>query len=199
MASHEPTEELREAQKRFARFRAGETPDRVFTYPVPHPSGHTGFCFCEGSVFSIVLFSLKAVVLRLALALPFSAPKIWLLRRLGMRVGRNVSISPGAYIDPNYPELVTIEDDVCVGLEARILTHEFRMDEFRAGKVILRRGAIIGGFSIVACGVEIGELATVAGGAVVARDVPPGSTAIGNPARIVKTPGLEADSRQQDG
>jgi len=199
MAPEKPAEELKEAQKRFARFRAGETPERVFTYPISHPADASGFCFCEGSVFSIVLFSLKAAVLRLALGLPFNAPKIWLLRRFGAKVGRQVFISPGAHIDPSYPDLLTFEDRVFIGLEAKIMTHEYRINEFRAGRTILRKGAVIGGFSIIACGVEVGELATVAGGAVVARDVPPGSTAIGNPARIVKTPGLDDEPERQDG
>jgi acetyltransferase-like isoleucine patch superfamily enzyme len=190
--------DLQEAQNRFRRFLAGETEERVFTHPIRHPAYPTGFCFCEGSILGIILFSIKATALRLALALPFNAPKVWLLRRLGAKVGRNVLISAGAYIDPNYPELLTIEDEVCIGIDAKILTHEFRIDEFRAGKVILRRGAVIGGFSIIACGVEIGEFATVAAGAVVRRDVPSAATAIGNPARIVKAHGEEAEAAQHD-
>jgi acetyltransferase-like isoleucine patch superfamily enzyme len=53
---------------------------------------------------------------------------------------------------------------------------------------------VIGGFAIIGCGVEIGENAVVAGGAVVGRDVPPGKLAIGNPARMVPlvNPGKEA-------
>ena len=190
---------LDEARDRFRQFRRAETPDRVFTHPIRHPSFPTGFCFCEGSVLGILLFSLKAVLLRLVLALPFNAPKVWFLRRLGAKVGKNVSISAGVYVDPNYPELLTIEDEVCIGIEARIMTHEFRIDEFRAGRVILRRGSLIGGFSVIACGVEVGERATVAGGAVVARDVPPGATAIGNLARIVNKGAAGATQEPEHG
>jgi maltose O-acetyltransferase len=60
------------------------------------------------------------------------------------------------------------------------------MTEFRAGKVIIRRRAVIGGFSLIAPGVEIGEGAEVAGAAVVAVDVPADTIATGNPAFIWK-------------
>jgi acetyltransferase-like isoleucine patch superfamily enzyme len=40
-------------------------------------------------------------------------------------------------------------------------------------------------YAIIACGTEVGENASVAAATALARDVPPGATAIGNPARIV--------------
>ena len=89
--------------------------------------------------------------------MPWNCGKIWILRRLGARVGNGVYFAIGTWIDPNFPELLTIEDDVFFGMGAKIFTHECRIDEFRAGKVLIRRGAFIGGFAIIACGVEIGE------------------------------------------
>ena len=84
-----------------------------------------------------------------------------------------------------FADLLTIEDGVFIGAFARITLHEYRVDEFRAGRVLIRKGAFIGGSALIGCGIEIGEGATVAAGAGVGRDVPPGATAIGNPARIV--------------
>ena len=72
-----------------------------------------------------------------------------------------------------------------VGVGVKIALHEFRPREFRAGRVIIRKGAVVGGFALIGHGVEIGEGAVVAGGAVVGRDVPPSKLAIGNPARIM--------------
>jgi acetyltransferase-like isoleucine patch superfamily enzyme len=91
------------------------------------------------------------------------------------------------WIDPLFPELLTVEDNVFIGREARIGMHTFSANEFRAGKVLIRSGAVIGAFSIVGPGVEVGSGATVAVAAVVGRDLPAGSTALGNPARIVKS------------
>jgi len=178
--------DLKEAYRQLHEFRRGETAKRLFVHPTCHPSQPTGFCYCEGSLWRAARFYTKAFLLGFVFKLPFNGPKVWMLRRLGARVGRNVYISAGTWIDPMFPELLTIEDGVFFGMGAKIFNHEFRIDEFRAGKVIIRRGAFVGAFAVVACGVEIGERAVVAACSVVARDVPPGATLISSPPRIVK-------------
>jgi len=169
---------------RFRAFLAGETSERIFTHPTGHPSQPTGFCPCDRSLAPRLWFYLKATALVLALKSPFNSLKIRLLRRLGACIGRNVYISVDAWIDPTFPQLLTIEDSVLIGVGVRLFLHEFRRDRFQAGRVIIRKGVIIGGFAIIGDGVEIGEGAVVAAGAVVGRDVPPGMMAIGNPARM---------------
>ncbi len=130
-------------------------------------------------------FYIKAALLNFLLALPFNRLSVWALRKLGARIGRNVVLSPGVWIDPMFPDLLTIEDDVLLGVGVRIAFHEFRATEFMAGRVTLGKGSLIGGFSLIGPGVRVGQGATIAGGAVVARDVPPNSIAGGNPARVV--------------
>ena len=88
-------------------------------------------------------------------------------------------------IDPTFPEFLTIEYVVIVGVGAKIFLHLFNPDDFQAGRVVLGKKAVIGGFALIGLGVEIGEGAVVAAGAVVRRDVPAGMAAIGNPAQIV--------------
>ncbi len=44
--------------------------------------------------------------------------------------------------------------------------------------------AVVGAGAVLLPGVEIGEAATVAAGSVVTRDVPPGATVLGTPARV---------------
>jgi acetyltransferase-like isoleucine patch superfamily enzyme len=50
----------------------------------------------------------------------------------------------------------------------------------------IRRGARIGGAAVLLPGIEIGEEAFVGAGAVVLRDVAPGSVVVGNPARAIR-------------
>ena len=172
--------------QKFNDFLAGKTGERVFTHASGHPSQPTGFCPCDRGALAVLWFYFKATLLVTLLKLPFNGLKISLLRRLGARIGRHVFLSVDAWIDPAFPQLLTIEDDVMVGVGARIAMHEFGQDQFRAGRVTIRRGAIIGGFALIGYGVEIGAEATVAGGAVVQRDVPPHMIAIGNPARVLR-------------
>lgn len=180
--------DLSEAKKRLNEFLSGKTDDRIFAHPTCHPSSPTGFCACDGPLLKRLWFYTWAGLLELLLSLPFNRPKLWFLRRLGATIGNRVYISAKAWIDPLFPMLLTIEDDVFVGVGAKIATHEFRIDEFRAGKVIIRKEAMIGAFSIIGCGVEIGERATVAAGAIVGRDVPPGATIINAPRIVKKSP-----------
>lgn len=181
----EKREHLKAARKRLKAFVRGETDEKLFAEPTGHPSSPTGFCFCDHSLFKTLIVCFKAFFLEVILRLPFNGPKIRLLKAMGANIGKNVYISAKAWIDPTYPELLTIEDNVFIGMEARILFHEFRIDEFRVGKVVLRSGCFVGGCAVIGCGTEIGEGATVAAGAMVGRDVPPHSTMIGNPGRII--------------
>ena len=183
--SHPPPD-LTDAYRRLRAFRLGQTDQRVFTHPTCHPSEATGFCPCEGSFWKASWLYAKGALLGLVFRLPSNGLKVWLLRRLGARVGRKVFFSAGVSIDPLFPELLTIEDNVFFGVGAKVFLHEFGVDEFRAGKVLVRRGAMVGGLAVIRCGVEIGAGAVVAACAVVARDVPAGCTAISPPARIVR-------------
>jgi acetyltransferase-like isoleucine patch superfamily enzyme len=51
---------------------------------------------------------------------------------------------------------------------------------------LVKRGASIGSGAVLLCGITIGENAMIGAGSVVIRDVPPGATVAGNPARILK-------------
>lgn len=173
-----------DAWVKLRQFLAGASGERAFVWPIEHPSQPSAFCPCGQGWGPRAWAYVKAFVLVSVVRSPFNAPKIALLRRRGARIGRQVFLSADLWIDPVFPQLLTIEDQVLVGQGVRIALHEFGRDRFRAGRVIIRRGAVIGGFALIGQGVEIGENAVVGGGAVVGRDVPPGTMAIGNPARI---------------
>ncbi|MEW6275688.1 MAG: acyltransferase [Bacillota bacterium] len=121
--------------------------------------------------------------------LPCLPVKNFLYRRLGMRLGKNVSVGLMAMMDIFYPQLISIGDNTIVGYNATILCHEFRIKEFCTGKVEIGANVLIGANSTILPGVQIGEGAQVGAGSLVNRDVPPGVLAAGVPARVVRRVG----------
>lgn len=100
-------------------------------------------------------------------------------------IGSNVSIQTNAYIPTN----TKIEDKVFIG-PCAVLTNDkypVRRQSELTGP-ILRKGASIGANSTILPGIEVGEGAMVAAGAVVTRDVPQWTLAVGSPAKIKKLP-----------
>ncbi len=109
----------------------------------------------------------------------------------GARVGRLCKISSHSFLC----EGVTLEDEVFVGHGVMFTNdrhpraaqdgHLLRDDEWRAIPTLVKRGASIGSGAVILCGVTIGEGAHIGAGAVVTRDVPPGATVAGVPARLL--------------
>jgi len=83
---------------------------------------------------------------------------------------------------------VTLEDDVFVGSNATFTNDMKPRSRNAAAQLIptlVKKGATIGANATILPGLTIGEGAMVGAGAVVTKDVPPGCTVVGNPARIV--------------
>jgi len=100
-------------------------------------------------------------------------------------IGNNVSIQGNVYIPLN----VTIEDNVFIGPCAVLANDKYPIRKRSDLKgPILRHGASIGANATLLPGVEIGEGAMVAAGALVSKDVPPWKLAIGFPAKIKELP-----------
>ncbi len=100
-------------------------------------------------------------------------------------IGNNVSIQSNVYI----PIKTIIEDYVFMGPCVCITNDKYpiRIDFDLKGPTI-RRGASIGANSTFLSGIDIGEGAMVAAGAIVTHDVPPYYLAIGAPAKIKPLP-----------
>jgi acetyltransferase-like isoleucine patch superfamily enzyme len=105
-------------------------------------------------------------------------------------VGARVKIQTSVYLTA----FSTIEDDVFVGPGATT-TNDDTMARHGAETplrgVTLRRACRVGGGTVLTPGVEIGEEAFVAAGAVVTRDVPSRAVVMGVPARLVREVGEE--------
>jgi acetyltransferase-like isoleucine patch superfamily enzyme len=111
----------------------------------------------------------------------------WFIRQIQVKVWRmdihpSARIDPTALIDRTWPRGIHIGPNCQIDEEVVILAH----DMSRGIYVDTRIGARcrLGARSIVMPGVTVGEDTVVAPGAVVIRDVPPGSYAMGNPAVV---------------
>jgi len=137
--------------------------------------------------------ALHYVVIWLVRINPSLRLKTWLLRRIGVTVGRGVSWGLESTPDVFWPDLVTVEDHAIIGYDATILCHEFLQDEYRTGEVRIGERAMVGAGAVILPGVEIGANASVAANSLVTRDVPPGATVAGVPAREMSSDEVASD------
>jgi acetyltransferase-like isoleucine patch superfamily enzyme len=100
-------------------------------------------------------------------------------------IGRRVRIQTLCYVTAH----CVLEDDVFFGPGAST-TNDDTMSrhgpEYELRGATLRRACRIGGSAVLTPGVEVGEEAFVAAGAVVTKDVPPRGVVIGVPGRVVR-------------
>lgn len=128
---------------------------------------------------------LNFCVIQLCRYLPFLNLKNILYRTLGMKVGKDVSFGLMAMADIFFPQLITIGDNSILGYNSTLLCHEFLIEEYRTGPIVIGKNVMIGAGVIVLPGVTIGDGAVVGAGAVVTKDVPPGTKVFGVPARAM--------------
>jgi len=109
--------------------------------------------------------------------------------------GFNITLGEGVFLNFNCVILdvvaVTIGDKTQIGPGVQMLTADHPRDAAQResglefGRPInIGRNVWIGGGAIILPGVTIGDDVLIGAGSVVTRDVPSGSTAFGNPARI---------------
>lgn len=131
---------------------------------------------------------------------------------LFMDYGYQTTVGARTFINVNAVILdvgrVTIGADVQVGPNVQLLTPTHPLDpEVRrsgleaAEPITIEDNVWLGGGVIVLPGVTIGRDTVVGAGAVVAKDLPPGVLAVGNPARVIRAltqdpiPTQEADQQ----
>lgn len=151
------------------------------------------------------LESIEPSHLMLAVGSPQVRCELWLrLKDLG--VLPDIIVHPRAFLPPRVTvgegtvvlanavvsELATIGAHAYLS-HGTLVGHDTRLGSFASimpgavisGDVTIGDGVMIGSNASVLNGLSVGDGAVVGAGAVVIRDVPPGATVVGNPAKIV--------------
>jgi acetyltransferase-like isoleucine patch superfamily enzyme len=125
-----------------------------------------------------------------AMNIPNSHLKRAFYRIRGTKIGKHVDIAPGVYLEDFYPELITIQDNVDIGPNVIIVTHDSSgkcvssRDVTWTKPVVIENNVYLGAGAIVLPGVRIGDHSIIGAGAVVTRDIPPNCVAYGSPAHV---------------
>lgn len=102
-------------------------------------------------------------------------------RKLGAKIGHKVRLL--GRLDGVNPHLVSIGDYSVIGAESALLTH---CPIKGAAECVVGNYVYLGFGVLVLPGVTIGDHSVVGAGSVVTKDIPAGSIAAGNPARVLR-------------
>jgi len=93
------------------------------------------------------------------------------------------------FFDPSHCFLISIRDGCTICPNVRLIAHDAstkrHLGYTKIGRIDIRENCFIGDSAIVLPNVTIGPDAVIGAGSVVTRDIPPGSVAAGNPARVL--------------
>lgn len=106
-------------------------------------------------------------------------------RRLGIDVHPSASVSLTSRFVNRRRHSITVGAETLIAFKTLLISHDAMTGEDRP--VRIGRRCFIGGGSLIAPGVTIGDECIVAAGSVVTSDVPAQSIVGGNPARVIRS------------
>lgn len=122
-------------------------------------------------------------------------PSLW--RLIGAKVGKNVFIGYGVYLDVGGADRITIGDNVLIAAQCLLLAHKRDLTNyngtelqrelgFKDYKIEIKDNASIGMRTLVLPGTIIGKNSVIGAASVVSKNVPNNVVAVGSPLRIIK-------------
>lgn len=159
------------------------------------------------SLLGFIAFSVKTMIKRCLFSYSYKGyfleplnkkfirPLIW--RYCGCQMGKNVHIGHMVRMDFGNPERIHLGDNVVLSNGVTILCHKRDVSNYKYGNsalnlpflyedVFIGKGCQLGINVIVMPGVHIGEGSIIGAGAVVTKDIPAWSIAVGFPAKVIK-------------
>lgn len=123
------------------------------------------------------------------------------LQQKGLKLGSNVQFAEDIFLDAAHCFLISIGNNVTFAPGVKLIAHDASTKKYlgftRIGLIRIHDNCFIGNSVIVLPGVSIGPDSIVGAGSVVTRDIPAGSVAVGNPARVVCSLSDYKDKRQK--
>jgi len=111
------------------------------------------------------------------------------LRSRGMKIGAGTTIEDGFFFDPSHCYLIEIGPNCTLAPNVRLVAHDASTKRLlgatRLGRITIEEGCFIGDSVIILPNVTIGRSSILGAGSIVTRAVPPGSVAVGSPARVL--------------
>jgi maltose O-acetyltransferase len=107
----------------------------------------------------------------------------------GLKLGKNVQLVDTFFFDPSHCFLISIGDNCVICPNVRLIAHDastyMLLGYTKIGLINIKENCFIGDSTIVLPNVTIGPNSIIGSGSVVTKDVPPGSIATGNPAKVI--------------
>ncbi|WDF04421.1 MULTISPECIES: acyltransferase [Shouchella] len=134
-----------------------------------------------GKVIKIFIISQTARIT------PSFRVKNWLYRTfLNMKIGDYTAFALMVMVDAMFPERIKVGTNTIIGYNTTILAHEYLIQEYRLGDVIIGDDVMIGANCTILPGVIIGDRAVIGAGTVVHKDVESDTFVAGSPMRVIK-------------
>lgn len=128
------------------------------------------------------------IFIQIARYTPFLSVKNWLYRVfLRMEIGKKTAFALMVVPDVMFPEKIKVGSNTIIGYNTTILAHEYLIEEYRIGEVIIGDNVMIGANCTILPGVVIADGAIISAGTLVHKDVPAGAFVGGNPMQMIST------------
>lgn len=126
----------------------------------------------------------------------FHTVRPWAYRKLGVKIGANVKIGYGIYLDVDHTQQIEIGENTMFAPECFLLCHRRDISKYNRAiccqdipyiidKIIIGKNVQVGSRAMIMPGITIGDGAIVGAGAVVTKDIPQWAIAAGNPAKVI--------------
>jgi maltose O-acetyltransferase len=106
----------------------------------------------------------------------------------GLKLGKDVEIIADFFFDPSHCYLITIGDNCTICPNVRLIAHDASTFKFlgytKLGRITIGENSFVGDSTVVLPNVTIGKNCIIGAASVVTKDIPDGSIAFGNPARV---------------